>query len=143
MWTKAKPVTPAQARKILARTPPNPNQLKNVLYRAPEPWKARAWKMLMNMNVPPDSLRGVLYSAPTTYRLRVAELMVAAGIKDLGTVMHHAPTMGKRIAAAVILARDPTPAELRLLMRRAPEPYRGIARVCFAELPPAIRKLFE
>lgn len=129
MWAKkAKPLTSARARKILARTPSNVSQLKNVLYRAPEPWKARAWKMLTDMDLPPDSLRGVLYSAPTTYRLRAAELMVATGIRDLGTVLHHALAVGKRIAAAVILARGATPTELRLLMRCAPEPYRRVAQ---------------
>lgn len=134
MWTTAQPMSVARARKILSRVPLLVDQLKSVLYRAPEPWKARAWKKLMEMNLPADTFRGVLYSAPTKYRLRAAELMIASGVKDLGTVFHHAPAVGRRIAAAVILARGATSAELRLLMRCAPEPYRRVAQRAYTEI---------
>lgn len=127
MWgQKAGPVSAERAERLLARIDLSETALRNILYRAPEPYKERAWRRLQPLNPRAIDLASVLYSAPAKYRARVANRMIAAGV-GFETVLHHAPAWIRKKAARSLLARGPTDKELWLIIITVSEPYRSRA----------------
>lgn len=140
---RGRPMSAGVAARLLDRPHVPGTTLRRILYRAPEPYKTRAWRRLLATENPRD-LQGVLYSAPREYRIRCANLLIKAGCA-LNNVLTHAPRSGRARAASVLLGQGATEVDLRQIILYAPEPYRGRAwaRLSEGTLTPETRTFLK
>ncbi|MBI2483340.1 hypothetical protein HYV74_04180 [Candidatus Uhrbacteria bacterium] len=131
---RARPMDAATAERLLARKQVPLTTLRRILYRAPEPYKARAWRKLLKADTP-EHFRGILYSATAEYRRKAADRMITAGC-GYETIFIHAPRVNRvRLARKLIQENERDPRLLRCMLIYAPEPYRWGAWERLLELP--------
>jgi len=105
------------------------DDLRHIIYHAPETWKVKAWKQLLKQKPDSKDLRYIIYYAPEQWKAKAWKQLLKQkpDSKDLRYIIEYAPEQWKAKAWKQLLKQKPTNNDLYYIIHYASEKWKAKA----------------
>ena len=110
--------------------------LRYIIYYAPEAWKNKAWEQLLKQEPSNDDLRCIIEYAPEAYKNKAWKQLLKQepSNNDLCCIVYYAPEAWKNKASEQLLKQKPSNNDLCYIVNYAPEAWANKASKLLSNL---------